>query len=375
VLPFAIDIPVRSYLNQAFPLSVVMRHPSYYRALLGSFVQMFFPENKLEYDRVLMLPALFAADWERLGFLNLTTVDTDSAALKPPNGFIDTLIEHLHEENYADVRIDEYFLPGRPCYQTTHSVHDNLVFGYDLQAREFYVAGYGQDYEVRTVGFDDMAKAFHHAPWSQINMRWLRFMRLREHAPFGFDLAGMTAQLRDYIRSAATLSEDAMRAGNFYWKMRRFAGSWGLETYDAFVEYLRRIRGERKPLDLRATRTLWEHKACMLARLTFLESANYFLPGRRFSGAYAPIEGRVKALRFEAYEYNACGLEACHLDTMIAILQELKGAEAAVLQEAYAALPHERRWPHENRFDSWPPLSGAPEQRPESHCPATRAQK
>jgi hypothetical protein len=337
-LPFSTDIPVRSYLNQAFPLSVVSRNPSHERALLGSFIQLFFPQEKLEYDRVLMLPGLFIEDWERLGFLETVCVNVCSGGQPDPKELLKTLVERLDSGWYADIWIDEFFLPERSSFKRVHSVHDNFIVGYDLSQQQFLIAGYASDYQVLPAGFDETLKAFYHAPWTQAHKRWLRFVTVREDASRAFDIHGVITQLGEYIHSSPSLSEDAMREANLYWKARRFAGVWGLDTHYAFGEYFKAAGLQHKALDLRATRTLWEHKACMLKRLRFLEGNGYCPLNRGFSNAYVAIQELAKTLRFVAYEYNACGLEPRHLEKMSRILADLRDSEAIILGGVYAAL-------------------------------------
>jgi hypothetical protein len=338
VLPFAIDIPVRSYLNHAFPLSIVAADSNHVDALYASFIQMFFPDNKLEYDRVLMLPSLMTPDWERLGFLETTVLDSHDERFGRHESLVNALVDLINQGQYIELHIDEYFLPGRPLHDNTHSVHDNLILGFDLSARVFVLAGYGRDYELAAIGFEDIARAFHHMPRTELKRRFVRTIRPRPRAAASFDLAGMISQLEDYVASRPTISPEAMRRADLYWQARRFTGTWGLDAYDAFIEYLLRTSRDGKLLDLRVTRTLWEHKACMLARLKYLESRRLFPNGRRFSRRYAPIEELATTVRFEAYEFNVCGQAARHIDAMVATLRTMREAEAPVLRDVVASL-------------------------------------
>lgn len=332
-LPFATDVPVRSYLNHAFPLSIVSHDPNHRAALFASFIQLFFPDDKLDYDRVLMLPSLRLADWERLGFLETRVLDPHAPAIGRPARLVQVLVEHVSRGYYAETHIDEHFLPGRACHLKVHSVHDNMIVGYDLAERTFRLAGYGRDYEVADVAFEDLAAAFYHMPRGQLRRRLLRLIRPRATAPAPFDLAGTAAQIRDYVHSRATLSPRAMRGARLYWKARRFTGTWGLDAYASFAGYVERTARDARALDLRVTRTLWEHKGCMLARLRYLESEGH-LPGPAgFARRYAPVEQLAQAVRFEAYEYNACGFRRRHADAIAEALQAMSATEADVLRD------------------------------------------
>lgn len=337
VNPFTTDVPICSYLNLAFPLSIVARNPKHRIALLGSFIQLFFPDKKLDYDCVLMLPSLRARDWSALGFLDMSVVDTHSAELRRPDALVGFLIERLHRGQYADMQIDEYFIPGRPGFGNIHSVHDNLIFGYDLTKRLFHIAGYDKVYEVSSASFEDISKAFYEMPRNFFKKRYLAMLKLRDDAAAEVELASITSQLSDYVDSKPTLSPSAMRKANLYWKARRFTGVWGLDTYEAFIDHVTTRGRERKPLDLRATRTLWEHKACMLGRLKFLEEAGY-LRERGMAEAYAPVEEIAKAVRFDAYEYNTMGQEQALIEAIVSSLREMRLLEGGVLRRVRTAL-------------------------------------
>lgn len=337
-LPFAIDIPIRSYLNQAFPLSIVVADPHWRSAVFGSFIQVFFPDDKLEYDRVLMLPSLYTAEWERLGFLRSCAIDTHSRSLAEPEALVRTLIAAISRDQYVEIHVDEYFLPGRPCYQKIHSVHDNMLVGYDAAQRQFQIAGYGQDYEVTTIGFHDLLRSFYYIPRRRLLDRSMRLIRRVAAGADAFDLTATITQLEDYVTSRATITSRAMRQAPPYRMVRRFTGAWGLDTYGAFIEYVTACARARRPLDLRATRTLWEHKACMRQRLVFLHDRGHLDPGRTFARAYADIEERARAVRFAAYEYNLGGAQLRAAGEMAEGLRAMRDQERAVLTEVLSSL-------------------------------------
>jgi hypothetical protein len=341
-LPFKTDIPIRSYLDHALPLSIVIHDPKHLDALLSSFTQVFFPDDKQEYDRVLMLPSLRRIEWERLGFLDTLLLDTRTRAFSRPEGLCDALVHHLSQGHYVEAQIDEYFLPGRACHRKAHSVHDNMLVGYDLDARRFLVAGYGADYEIAEVGFDEVVRAFLDVPFMQRKRRLFRMIWRRDGTKGGFDLAGMADQLEDYLGSRATMSPGEMRDARLYWRSRRFTGTWGLDTYSALADYITRQIRERRALDLRATRTLWEHKVCMLARIKFLEAHGYVDRRLSLSQSYAPVERLAKWVRFAAYEYHASERRHSSPAGLVDTLYSMRESETPVLNRLMASLRHRR---------------------------------
>lgn len=338
LLPFALEIPVRSYLNHAFPLSIVDQIAGCRPYLYESFIQVFFPHRKEDYDRFLMLPSLTVEGWEEMGLLRTRVIDTHSRGLSRPPALIELLTEGIADGYYAEIHIDEYFLPGRPCYGNTHSVHDNMIIGYEWPEKVFHVAGYGADYEVAPMGFEDVLRAFYHMPRNEMARRYLRLIKPRKTPSRPFDLEAVRRQLSDYLNSRASLTPRQMRRKPLYWKARRFTGEWGVQSYRALQDYLAEMSRQGRPLDLRATRTLWEHKSCMLERLRYLEEQGRFRDGRLFSFSYAPVESGARMLRFQAYQYNSGGFKREDLEEAAAQLQCMKETEAAVLSEVLDSL-------------------------------------
>jgi hypothetical protein len=333
VLPFATDIPIRSYLDHALPLSIVVTEPGHRDALLSSFIQIFFPDDKLDYDRVLMLPSLGFSEWTSLGLLERLPIDVNARALAQPERLFHRLVEQLNQGWYLEAQIDEFFLTGRACHQRVHSVHDNLLFGYDLERRTLLVAGYAQDYGTAELPLSDVLAAFYLMPKSQLARRRLVAYRPCTAAP-ALDVEAIAAQLRDYLDSRASLSPAQLRRSPPYWKARRTTGRWGLATYAAFDEYVTRQASTGSELDLRATRTLWEHKLGMLARLRRLESLGCLRSEGSLAARYAAVETLAKAARFEAFEYNACGRARARADALRASLERMHAIEAELLRQA-----------------------------------------
>lgn len=338
VLPFQVDVPVRSYLQHAFPLSIVSHVRGHEERVHESFIQLFFPDRKEAYDRVLMAPALGMREWERLGFLETREIDLRDPALARPEGLLELLVDALEGGSYAELHVDEFFIPGRPCHGRVHSVHDNLLVGYERPADVFHLAGYAAEYEVARVGFGHVLDGFYRAPWNERRRRFLRLVTPREPVPRPVDAAAVARQLADYLASRPGMAPDEMREARLYWKARRFTGTWGIETYGSFRAYLARQAEAAEPVDLRATRTLWEHKACMLARLRHLEAECLFRGARLFSAPYAPVERAARLLRLAAYEHNARGCRPGPLEEAPSILAGMRSVEEAVLTEALASL-------------------------------------
>ena len=338
VLPFELNVPVRSYVDQAFALSVITARGLRLNSFPEYFVQVFFPDDKLEYDRVLMLPKLGIDELARLGVLEIEEPDIESSQYADTALLLECLAGAISDGFYVELNIDEFFIPGRPCFQKIHSVHDNMLIGQDPALRQFQIVGYGSDYEVVSVGYGVIADAFQRVPWDQLSKRKLRFIRPTESARARQgDLRRMVSYLRDYAGSAASFSSAEIKSANLYWRNRRFTGTWGLDSYAAFDAYIEGAVQKKEKLDLRATRTLWEHKVCMRSRIEFLEKEFLAQSAAPLSSAYVAVEKLARLIRFQAYDYN---VSEGRLDTTTVSgqLSQMQKAEKSILTALLASL-------------------------------------
>jgi hypothetical protein len=331
MLPFELSVPVRSYVDQAFGLSVITARGLQLTSFPEYFVQVFFPDNKLEYDRVLMLPKLGIDELARLGELEIVEPDIESDQYADPELLVEYLGCAISDGFYVEINIDEFYIPGRPCFGKIHSVHDNMLIGQDRALGQFQIVGYGADYEAVPVGYGVIADAFQRVPWDQLAKRRLRFIRPTESGRAQRGALGRTiSYLKDYVGSTASFSPAEMKSANLYWRNRRFTGTWGLDTYGAFEAYMDCAAQKKEKLDLRATRTLWEHKVCMRGRIELLEKECLAQSAAPLSSAYVAVEKMARLIRFQAYDYN---VSEGKLDMMSVSgqLSRMREAEKSVL--------------------------------------------
>lgn len=129
ILPITTEIPIKTYNNIAYPLSVIFSNfnkPEDW-LFLNSFSLKYGTEVN---DITLNLP--YNMDWECL----------DKKIISPAGTTIDNIINELLDNRYVYIAVDEFFIPYRRNYQKQSFTHDILIYGFDDLEKEFYVIGY-----------------------------------------------------------------------------------------------------------------------------------------------------------------------------------------------------------------------------------------
>ncbi len=314
---YNLDVPLKSYLDFTCPLSILSAHPDYLACFYSYNIQLFFPQELLDKGysggrKFILRPALNNWQWKKLGLLQIEW-ETKHLDL-PPDGerLLSDCYNWLEEGHFLEMRINEYYLPCRSeFFNRRHNLHMNVVVGGDKDKGVFFVAGIDKEYEVSTVTEADLVKAFYQIP---SHTRWVNPTGLEYHRTIwrwrvdprsvgrSIDLKLVQEQVDDY-RESRSSRERRVVAEFDHLAYPEVAGAWGLAIYDSWAKYLDRVEKRKEKLDLRASRTLWEHKECMVMRLHYLKRMGLNVTPALIDG-FGKVEAAAKQFRLFAFGYN-----------------------------------------------------------------------
>ena len=250
---FNLNIPIRAYLDYALPLSILSVDHRYMSLMFSYNIQTFFPDSMLGrgiigQNKFMIRPSLNNWQWQKLGLLDVEQDDQYKSPSIALSEAIDGIADAVFAGFYVETRLDEYYLPCRPAaHQKNHNCHINLVTGVSFSRDKFWIAGYGDDYEVAPVSRDTFGSAFTQlprnlfapgAPPDARDHRRIWKWRPRSNAMYAEpDMQLMRGQIDDYIKGR---SSHAMRVvatdDDLAYPVE--SGHWGLETYNSWEEYL-----------------------------------------------------------------------------------------------------------------------------------------
>jgi hypothetical protein len=344
MLPFETKVPTQAYLDTAIPQSILLGHRFFDNVMAVHNIQVFFSAATERFTkRFRITPTLDRAAWERMGLLKVEEIGKYNSMQRGDAGILlRDIMAMINDGNYIECRLDEYYVPGRPLYKHEHrDIHINILVGFDLEARSFSIAGYGRTYEVSTITFDDFIHAFFSEPssdyrsketqyfWWKTLWSWTRMDLVETANNWAENLNGIRIQLEAYLSGrAAPTGKLFERSENDYGNE---PGSWGIKTYKDWINYVDTAKQEGRRLDLRATRSLWEHKICMVRRLKTL-SRNGIRIAASTNAECLKLEGIARGITLMAINFNRT-LDATLGNNMINGLMNIDSIEVGLCHE------------------------------------------
>lgn len=348
-LPLALDVPVQSYLDYSLPLSVVASHGGVPDIFYSWGVQMFFPDSMLTpggrkgLHKFLLFPALNNWQWQALGFLEIECRTELRGQSPPKRELLRWLGGKMTEGWYPELRLNEYFLPGRPLFfGRAHNLHINMVTGIDEERDLVRIAGYGSKYCIDDISLEAFYSSFTSIAEDGRNFDensyervvWLWRPRRSSHDS-GLRADLVMKQLEAYFASVSALGHRVIATDDQY-AYPEDSGVWGVGIYRSWEEYLKTKARNRRPIDLRASRTLWEHKVCWMTRLRILAALKVSVAPDSIAEMQM-VERTAKEFRISCFAYNKSGCMS-PVDGLIELLRRIESRERAALGQVLDAL-------------------------------------
>lgn len=349
LLPFHLDVPLRSFLDVAVPISLLHYHPLCYNVAYSFNISVFFASASAWNTKVFrIVPTLDRSAWERLGLLHVLQIDSfKESSITDSSALISAILSWVENNEYVECRLNEFWMPCRPLFMRQHfDIHMNIITGFSRRRQVFFVAGYGRSYELSELSFADFSQAFYSAPepqfrgsdsqfpWWKVLWRWTPLEKpANELHPFP-DLSLIQSQLSAYLDGSVHGTPEVFARSDRQYEME--AGTWGLNTYESWRIYIDWVRAKRERIDLRATRTLSEHKLCMYNRVLLLRKIGVVIADDVVK-SLSEVQERAQTVALQAIGYNRTS-DCRYLTTMAESLVELRRMETLCLPELLRAL-------------------------------------
>ena len=302
--------PIRSYLFNAYPLSILAQADTYLPWLYSTHIQLFnFPGEELKFytQPFSTCHAVRHVYFSTCPFLDVQTIDRQVLGLATDD-LVPWMVSCIDRGYYVQTDVDFFYLPNRPHYQQYHFIHEVLVSGYDIEKQTLVLSGFDEQggYAVSNVPFDAVEPACSFTRESHIQQAlqaghplpsW--FLQAMEDRPrvflykylpdqsYAFDPYAVAEQVADYLSAADTSQRYRLLAAP------RAGGFWGTGIYPFLRLELESPAAYR---DI-PWRILWEHKTCMQARLHYMEAQGYLDPQEQLGVRFGAVERKTRSLR------------------------------------------------------------------------------
>lgn len=192
--------------------------------------------------------------------------------------------------NYPYGSYNEEFIPGKVHYQKRYYSHNYLLIGYDDSEQAFVSVGYLEDHRFQRyrIAYEDMRRALETLQSPKIVSELYRF---NPDAKFELNLPRVTRELSNYLASVPTLG------GDF---------DWGLSVYEKLTAFFDSLGNDGKPLDIRQTRGIMEHKFFIKMRVEYLLKQGYLCDEAALARA-EEVYREAERTHLLALKYNLTG--------------------------------------------------------------------
>jgi hypothetical protein len=321
VLPLATPV-IESYLHHAYQTSIICNDQKTMPWIMSNYIQLYFDGNE-DFPVQFFMPDQTGYTWHFIcPWLDYQVIKNDTI-MKLKVDITDIMIHGIDNGYYLVAYLNEYFIPGKPSYQSKDHTHHFLIYGYNSEKQVFYHLGYNNKlFGTSEVKFSDFEKAFYSNPNYFYHTHDKMYMlRINNNFSYDFNNSRVLAQLKDllYSNRQSHFNNDPVHI-------------FGLNVYTN----LKRIIDKRiqNGIDLKIPPFLLlaEHKKIMRLRLEYLNRQNLFNSLESSINRYTKLEQNFIAIRNMALLYNKTK-RAYAMEKVMDDIAELKNEEAEVLFE------------------------------------------
>jgi hypothetical protein len=348
-LPFNINMPIRAYLYNAYATGILTASKPMSMYTLRIYLQIFFPHSKLTPQgyshKFEFYPQFGVWGYNHIGYFKNSIWSRADFLETSQKVLIRKLCNSLSQGNYLELSVNEFFIPGTQSFLRINHLHHFLIIGYEAPSNSFIGISYmhngtlGECHVpayllVTAIRSQEGRRTGYYSPEPQIlEIKVLprpteNISRFKIGTQIFAYLKGECAP-RTYFE--ALFTDDLIANFTSDEVNKRPIGEFGMAVYPVFRRWIIEVVSQKHSVDLRATRTLWEHKLvfCELIECMAKNSSKQ-LHGA--SGRYTKIVRLAESLHLICFAFN----ERRSPDISMrvgAILDEMEVLERTVLTE------------------------------------------
>lgn len=193
------------------------------------------------------------------------------------NSIVAFIIDSINMNNYVHMMVNRYYIPAYWHYQKSSTMHDILVYGYDLEEESFYVADffkYGK-YSFERVSFQDFSQGY--MTMGETTNPGQDFFNARvylyEYNPgcdYSFSFENITTAIRAYLNA------ETPEYWNMYNRDNKQDIVFGREVFSSLKNYLVRMKPDsQSSVDIRPFYMIYDHVRIMDLRVRYLIEKGY----------------------------------------------------------------------------------------------------
>lgn len=337
--------PIDTKNPHAFTLSAILNYEDALPWFYCNYIQMIVWKGELDF---LSTSIPKTNPWIQSTYLHRDLVQ------KWHFDIIKFIIECIDENYFVTTNVNQFYIPETECFNKVHYKHENLVYGYNLERKVFYIAGFFKNAKYRIgveVSFENFEKAFRNIEVTQDymdNVDIYRFPYFGENNKvadrYDFDLMQVIDSLSDYLFSKNSIRYVHQNQNNL-----QFIS--GLDSYEAINEqitflqthgviirhgegitdYQKYILRTFETSLRRSLHIIWNHKTCMMSRITFMVNNGYLKNSNDLLQSYDEIANDALLARNIFLKFIATNKIEL-LDKIMNIIEKIKIKEKEAIE-------------------------------------------
>lgn len=280
ILPFNVEPSIKGYVHYAYPLGIIESNIiKSNNFILNNFIQMVWYESKeyTGFEFNFYMP--FFLYWKNFkrehlkdDMLNYYNIDYEK--------FIKM---GLHNKRYVYLCADEYYIPNRSRFNKEHRYHDIIIYGYDDESKEFYVAGYNEKdvYKESKCSYSLMCAA---------SPKYIEFISIDENYKYELQRNKIKKDINDFIHPESMTIQEQKINGD-----KRIFGN---KACMKLLDYLEYIIINNVKCNIIPFYIYWEHLNLMLKR------AKHFNLKEDIIKKLICAENEADTLKYSLLKYN-----------------------------------------------------------------------
>ncbi|GFN29933.1 hypothetical protein [Paenibacillus xylaniclasticus] len=287
--------PITAYLHHAYPLSVVSGREEVLPWLYSQYVQLrcFKDVHTHKYRDLFNFYTTSSKMVEIVPHLKVERVNK-GFIIKWAKDVVEFLIDALDQGFYCIIYVTHHYRTKLFYFKDVEHISEQMVIGYDREAREFDIYGYNGDDNLTTFrrSFEDLAHAFFSTPVEQGWQEHVNLIRYDPDSSFDFRAENMADVLEDYL----TGYDSSLRFLLYKYPVDH-ESAFGVDVYPIVTSIMDEVERGDIFLDFRIFQIIWEHKRLMTRRLRFLADRQLIDANSQWSERYSEVEKMALAIR------------------------------------------------------------------------------
>ncbi|GMQ61640.1 hypothetical protein [Vallitalea maricola] len=260
--------PIIGYVVHAFPLSIIFNYDKCMPWFSCNYIQLIC-RTTLKNNFFDFFTLCTATEIPWIGSIYpgipwLNTHSIDNYTLIDCNININrSIINSLMRDNYIVCHLDEYYVPNRPTYQKEHFFHENMIYGFDNDKKEYNILGFDSKgiFNSTKISYDEFEQASSDLASHNHD---IKLLHIKDDFTYDLDLNCIRNSLLDYLNGENSSSKYTILRN----PTTDFA--YGIDIYEQLIKYLKLLHNNVGVNDIRPFHLLWEHKKCMVIRIEYL---------------------------------------------------------------------------------------------------------